>query len=50
MALCFVFAGVTSLIAQIPRKTLVEKKSFEGGLDISSLTYNEPFVKTKGMV
>jgi len=49
-ALCFVVAAVASVSAQTRTDALPEKSAFEAGIDVSYLTYNEPNVKTKGMM
>ena len=36
--------------AQTQTSPLPEKKAFEAALDVSYLTYNEPNVKTQGMM
>jgi hypothetical protein len=50
LALCFMLVWVASVSAQTQTSPLLEEKAFEAGLDVSYLTYNEPNVKTKGMM
>lgn len=49
-ALCGMFAGITTAPAQSDTSSFLEKGAFEAGVDVSYLTYNEPNVKTKGMM
>ena len=50
LSLCLVLAGVATVSAQAQTSAFPEKKAFEAGVDVSHLTYNEPSVKTKGMM
>ena len=46
----FTFVGVGSIFAQTETSGLLEKSSYEVGLEFSYLTYKEPNLKTEGMM
>jgi hypothetical protein len=48
--ICFMFVGERSIFAQTETGALLEKSAYEVGLEVSSLTYKEPSLKTKGMM
>jgi hypothetical protein len=50
LVICFVFVGVGSIFAQTETSSLLEKNTYELGLEISYITYKEPSLKTKGMM
>ena len=50
LALRLIVVGGVTVFAQTQNSPFPEKKVHEAGLDISYFTYNEPSVKTEGMM